>query len=118
MNPFRQFASDEDSGLGWRLSTPDKDVQKAVGQDADHEKDDPQRDGSHCGRNQSGSVRGVRVERNELKHSRNCHDGNHGPGKHCEELAWSDCRVIPREYSELRKFFARLACGMLPGNSD
>ena len=90
MNPFRQFASDEDSGLGWSMSPPDKDIQEAADEDENCQEDNPQRDCSHGGRNQPCDVRRIGVERNELKNSRDRHDRNHGPDKHRKKLARAD----------------------------
>ena len=72
------------------MSPPDKDVQEAVGEDVDYQEENPQRDCSHGGGDQPCDGRSIGVEWNELKNSRDRHDRNHGPDKHCEKLARAD----------------------------
>ena len=68
MNPFRQFASREDSRFRRRKFSPDQDAQQAVGQDANYQQNDPKGDCSDGGRNQPRNLRRVWIERDEREH--------------------------------------------------
>ena len=90
MNPFRQFASREDSRFRRRKFSPDQDAQQAVGQDANYQQNDPKGDCSDGGRNQPRNLRRVWIERDEREHERDGRNGNHGSAQHGEKFGGTD----------------------------